>query len=95
MTTPQDWPHPFTAVDGGEEVEVFQMRPDLVDALLAWSGGDVIGIVNGGPLVLLPGYRRAADRMVGLGDFAVRRGTSFRGYRADGFYQQYTPAPAA
>lgn len=70
------------------------MRPDLIDALIDWSGGDVVGVLNGGPLVLLPGTRPAAQRMVGLGDFAVKAGESWRGYRADGFYQQFTPAPA-
>jgi hypothetical protein len=95
----QTFPHPFHPVDDDGTpdpdvtVEVFQVRPDTIAEFLAWSGADELGVVNGGPVFLLPGTRPAAERLCGLGDFAVRRDTgSVRSWPADGFYQRYQPA---
>ena len=83
------WPHPFRALDDGEPVgeavEVFQLRPDLVAELVAWSGGQQV-LINGGPAVLLPG-----GGAVGLGDFAVRDPGGISAERADGFYSRFRP----
>jgi hypothetical protein len=70
------------------------MRPDLVAEFVAWSGGVAIGVINGGPVVLLPGSQPAGDRLVGLGDFAVRGpGEEYpHAEAAAGFWQRYTPA---
>lgn len=97
MNTPgyvDTWPHPFRALDDigqptGDAVEVHQLRPDLLDAFLTWSGGTPL-LVNGGPAVLLPGTRPAAERVVGLGDFAVHT-TSWWAEPAAGFYNRFRP----
>lgn len=73
----------------GRTVEAFQLRPDLVDAFLAWTGGTRL-MLNGGPVVLLPGDAPADTRLVGLGDFAVRDGDQLRAEPALGFAQRYT-----
>lgn len=95
------WPHPFhpaevdatgaVVADEAVTVEVFQHRPDLTDQLVAWSGGELL-VVNGGPVVLLPGSRRAAQRLVGLGDYAVRDGDTVTAEEAAGFYQRFVAA---
>lgn len=97
MTTPgfvESWPHSFRELDAGEPVgepvEVFQLRPDLVDEFVAWSDGALLQI-NGGPAVLLPGRAPAKNRFAGLGDFAVLAGTSFHAEPAAGFYARYRP----
>lgn len=77
--------------DTTETVEVAQFVSGDMDGFLELTGGTLIGVVNGGPLVLLPSTRPAAERLVGLGDFAVRRGASVTGRRADGFYQRFQP----
>lgn len=90
------WPHPFRPLgpDGnpsGAAVEVFQLRPDLVEPFGTWSGGTVV-LLNGGPVVLLTGPAPAGERLVGLGDFGVRtRDGVFYAEPADGFYSRYTP----
>lgn len=92
-----EWPRLFHPVDdgvadAGVTVEVFQHQPGRTDALLAWAGGDApdVLLINGGPAVLLPGTRRAADRLVGLGDYAVREpGHSVKAEQADGFSQRF------
>lgn len=85
------WPHPFHPVDAETAVQVFQLRPDLVEHLRAWSGGQVV-FVNGGPAVLLPGAAPLTARLVGLGDFAVHDNGAFYREPADGFYRRYQPA---
>lgn len=88
------WPHTFHPLDGEsrEAVEVFQLRPDLVDQLVAWSGGELL-VVNSGPAVLLPGETPVQTRLVSLGDFAVRLvDGSYRPEPADGFWRRYRPA---
>ena len=98
MSTPgfvESWPHPFHRIADGQAVEVFQLRPDLVEQLRAWAGGEVV-FVNDGPAVLLPGAGPAGGRLVGLGDFAVRDGATSQAEPGDGFYRRYQPAaPAA
>lgn len=74
----------------GRTVEVFQLRPDLVAEFVAWSGGQQL-LLNGGPVVLLPGTAPAASRLVGLGDYAVRDGDTLRAEPAAGFAQRYQP----
>lgn len=93
-----DWPRTFHPLDEDGQpdqtrtVEVFLHRPDLTEALLAWTGGEQL-VVNGGPAVLLPGTVPATQRLVGLGDFAARVGeTKFRRELADGFATRYQPA---
>lgn len=90
-----DWPRRMQPVaDGeptGDPVETYQHTPLTTAELATWSGGD-IGFVNGGPVVVVGGTRRAAARLVGLGDFAVRDGDRFWAETADGFYQRFTPA---
>ena len=88
------WPHPFHRLSDGQAVEVFQLRPDLVDQLRAWARGEEL-FVNGGPAVLLPGTTRFTTRLVGLGGFAVRADGVFHAEPADGFYQRYQPADPA
>jgi hypothetical protein len=75
-------------------VEGHQLRPDLLQEFVEWSGGMVIGVINGGPVVLLPGTRPAGQRIAGLGDFAVRGEDEQypRAELASGFWQRYTPA---
>lgn len=93
----ETWPHPHHPVTDGEPdvpvtVEVFQLRPDLVAEFLGWSGGEEL-FVNGGPAVLLPGSRRAADRIVGLGDYAVQDQMGrFTAEPAAGWANRYIPA---
>jgi hypothetical protein len=92
-----DWPRTFLPLDDDgqaddrQPVELFQHRPDTTDDLAAWCDGQTI-LVNGGPVVLLPGTR--ADRqIVGLGDYALRTdGGRYRVEYADGLATRYTPA---
>lgn len=51
--------------DTSRTVEVFPLRPDLVQEFVAWTGGEVL-VVNGGQAVLFDG------QVAGLGDYAVR-----------------------
>jgi hypothetical protein len=74
--------------DKSRTAEVYQLRPDTVDAFVVWTGG-TYDLVNGGPVVLLPGRGPALGRVVGLGDFAVREGEKLSGERADGFWQRW------
>jgi hypothetical protein len=89
-----DWPRSMQpATDGepvGDPVEVFQHNALNTDELVVWAGGDR-GFVNGGPVVVVGGTRRAVDRLVGLGDYAVRDGDRFWAETADGFSQRYQP----
>jgi hypothetical protein len=78
-------------VAGGDPVEVMQHNPLNTAEFAAWSGGD-IGFVNGGPIVVVGGTRKAVDRLVGLGDYAVRDGDRFWAESADGFGRRYQPA---
>lgn len=75
----------------GELLEVVQHNPLNTDQLAMWAGGDV-ALVNGGPVVVLGGTRKAVDRLVGLGDYAVRDGDRFWAESADGFTQRFIPA---
>lgn len=77
--------------DTSRVVEVHQLRPDLVDALVEWCEGTQLTL-NGGAVVLLPGRGSSATRLVGLGDYAVRDGATYRAEPAAGFAQRYTPA---
>ena len=86
-----DWPRPMRPTAGGDPVEVFQHTPLTTDQLTTWTGGEV-AFVNGGPVVVVGGTRKAVDRLVGLGDFAVRDGDRFWAESADGFSQRYIPA---
>lgn len=53
-------------------VELYPLRPDLpIEAFLAWTSGQQL-LVGGTTTVLLPGTRPAAQRLVGLGDYAAR-----------------------
>jgi hypothetical protein len=93
---PSVWPHPFNPLINGEPdaevtVQVFQHRPDLTAQLVDWCSGDRLTL-NGGPVVLLPGTRPANQRLVGLGDFAVRAGDTWRAEPASGFYSRWAPA---
>ena len=86
------WPHPFLRIADGQVVAVFQLRPDLVEQLRAWAGGQVVS-VNGAPAVLLlPGSTALTARLVELGNFAVRDGATFQAEPANGFYRRYQPA---
>lgn len=88
----ESWPHPHRPLVDGEPstetVEVFQHRPDLTDALVAWCDGEML-MVNGGPAVLLPGRRKITERLVGLGDFAVKAGDTWRAEPAAGFATRF------
>jgi hypothetical protein len=93
---PSSWPYPHHPIVDGEPstetVEVFQHRPDLTDALVAWSGGEVVESINGGPVVVVPGRDRSTKRIVGLGDYAVKVGDKhFHAAPAAGFSQRYAP----
>lgn len=72
----------------GDPVDVYQHTPLTTDAVAEWCGGDRT-VVNGGPVVVVGGTRKAVDRLCGLGDFAVRDGDRFWSEPADGFYQRY------
>jgi hypothetical protein len=76
-------------------VQVFQLRPDLIEVCAAWCGGTVLPAVNGGPVLLVPGRDRAARRMAGLGDYVARTGQTFTAEPADGIAQRYQPAQEA
>lgn len=89
-----DWPRRMQPHTGGEPtgdmVEVFVHTPLNTADVVVWAGGDR-GFVNGGPVVVVGGTRKAVDRLVGLGDFAVRDGDRFWAEPADGFGQRYQP----
>lgn len=78
-------------VSGGDSVEVVQHNPLNTEQLAMWAGGDV-AFINGGPVVVVGGTRKAVDRLVGLGDYAVRDGDRFWAELADGFTQRFIPA---
>ncbi len=80
---------PVLVPDTSRTAEVTQLRPDTVEQFVEWSGG-TYDLVNGGPVVLLPGRGPALGRVVGLGDFGVREGERLSGERADGFWQRWT-----
>lgn len=92
-----EWPRLFHPVEDGVpdlavDVQVFQHQPGRTDQLLAWADAEVedVLLINGGPAVLLPGTRRSADRLVGLGDYAVKvDGHSVKAEPADGFFTRY------
>jgi hypothetical protein len=89
----EHYPAAFHEIVDGEPdtsgtVEVFQLRPGDEARLAEWVGGGYVALINGGPAVLLPGN----VGVVGLGDFALRRGEDLWAERADGFFQRYTPA---
>lgn len=92
-----DWPrdyHPVTAggdLDTATVVELYQHTVATTEGLADWCGGEV-GFVNGGPVVIVGGNRRAADRLCGLGDFAIRDGDHWWAEAADGMYQRFRPA---
>lgn len=94
-----DWPRTYVPLDAdgqlipdGEPLELFLHRPDLTEDLLAWSGGTVLTL-NGGPVILLPGTAPAGQRLVGLGDHALRSASGqLRAEPADGFATRYQPA---
>ncbi len=85
-----DWPR-FMVNTVGDPVEAFQHTPLNTAELVEWAGGETT-TVNGGPVVVVGGTRRAVERLCGLGDFAVRDGDRFWAEPADGFYQRYQPA---
>lgn len=92
-----DWPrpyHPVTAdnqVDTTVTVELYQHTVATTQSLREWCGGEV-AYVNGGPVVIVGGTRRAADRLCGLGDYAARDGDRWWAETADGLYQRFRPA---
>lgn len=91
-----EWPRPFHPVIDGEvdlgvTVEVYQHLPGQTAEFVADTDGDEL-FLNGGPVVLLPGTRKAADRLVGLGDYAAKTGSSWRAEPADGFFARYLRA---
>lgn len=91
-----DWPRPChpVALNGDPDptvtVELYQHTALNTADLAAWCGGE-IALVNGGPVVIVGGTRRAADRLCGLGDYAVRDGDRWWAESADGLYQRYQP----
>jgi hypothetical protein len=91
-----DWPRPYHPInaDGDPDtdtvVELFQHTVATTDELTAWCGGET-AFVNGGPVVIVGGTRRAVDRLCGLGDYAVRDGDRWWATPADGLYQRYRP----
>lgn len=92
-----DWPRRYHPVKGSGEldtatvVELYQHTVATTLALAHWAGGEV-AFVNGGPIVIVGGTRRAADRLCGLGDYAVRDGDRWWAEPADGLYQRFRPA---
>ena len=92
-----DWPrdyHPVTAdndLDTSTVVELYQHTVATTLSLAEWCGGEVAHI-NGGPVVIVGGTRRAADRLCGRGDYAVRDGDRWWSETADGLYQRFRPA---
>lgn len=90
------WPyphHPLVMVAGALDpdelvsVQVFQLRPLTVDACRSWCGGET-AIVDGGPVVIVPGGAAFAR----LGDFIVEELGVYRVEPAVGFAQRYIPA---
>lgn len=72
-------------------VDVFPLRPDLLDACAAWIGGLVVH-VNQLPAVLLPGGQGVA----GLGDYVVRYGNgAVTRELPGGFDQRFAIAPTS
>jgi hypothetical protein len=78
-------------VDTTITVHVIQLRPTNLAEVLDETGGDEL-FLNGGPVVLLPGNRRSAERLVGLGDYAVKAGESWHAEPADGFNNRFQRA---
>lgn len=60
----------------------FQLRPDLVQEFLAWSGGTLLDDMS----VQLP-----SGPVVSLGDYALHSGSRWTMERADGFHQRWWP----
>lgn len=91
-----DWPRPYHPVTNDGEVdtdvtvELYQHTATNTDQLVEWCGGER-AFVNGGPVVLVGGSRRAVDRLCGLGDYAVRDGDRWWAEPADGLYQRFRP----
>lgn len=79
------------APDLGTAVELFPLRPDLVEQLVAWAGGEHL-LVGGTSAVLLPGVRPVRARLVGLGDYAARSDGKVWAERAAGIAARYVPA---
>lgn len=92
-----DWPRAFHPVDADGEpdtatvVELFQHTALNTADVALWCGGET-AMVNGGPVVVVGGTRRAVDRLCGLGDYAARDGDRWWAEPADGLYQRYRPA---
>lgn len=76
--------------DPQRTVQLFQLRPDLVEACRSWCDGDLL-ILNGGPVVLVPGRGPSVRRLAGLGDYVVREGGAFSAQSADGIAQRFQP----
>lgn len=72
-------------------VELYPLRPDLIPAFLAWTGGAQV-LVGGATAVLLPGTRPAVQRIVGLGDYAARGDGKLWAEPAGGIAQRYVRA---
>ncbi len=72
-------------------VELYPLRPDLIEPFLAWTDGQR-DLVGGAVVVLLPGNRPALQRIVGLGDYAARRAGKVWAEPAAGIGQRYTLA---
>lgn len=90
MTFVEHWPAPVRKLDTPDAVlTAHQLRPDLVEAFLGWSGGMQV-LLNGGPAVVLGATVPATGQIVvGLGDFAIRDGSRVWGEPAAGFWQRY------
>lgn len=92
-----EWPrayHPVRpdgTVDTSRTVELYVHTVENTVQVAAWCGGE-IAIVNGGPVVVVGGTKRAVERLCGLGDFAARDGDRWWAERADGLYQRLQPA---
>lgn len=91
-----DWPRLYHPVGPDNEpttdvtVELYVHTVATTQSLREWCGGEV-AFVNGGPVVIVGGTRRAADRLCGLGDYTVRDGDRWWAETADGLYQRYRP----
>lgn len=78
-----DWPRPYHPVVDGvpnttRTVEVYPHEPGRTDLLAAWVEAADVLTVGGQPCIVLPGTRRVRDRLVGLGDVAVRDADTLR-----------------
>lgn len=91
MTYVDTWPRRVASIeDPAQTAEAFQLRPDRVEAFLSWTDGGEQLLINGGQAVLLPGTGTMVERLVGLGDFAVRPALGeLYAEPAAGFWQRY------